>query len=129
MTKTFNFIANAAVYPSLVPTVLVASDDTYAGAHTYLLQKTTGFANGQTNYIDEHAVLQFVQKDTDGTVISGVLSEQVILALIDRHQKLDEVFPSPHNVKAIAGLQQFLDAQQERVDERVQRGVMGELKK
>jgi hypothetical protein len=120
---------DVAVYPSEVKSLSVAHDDTYGGAHSYCFQKSAGFENGQTKYVDEHVVLSFVQKDTDGTMKPGILSEQLVLALIDRHQKLNAVFPSAQAEKGIAGLQQFLDAQKERVDERMGRGVMGELKK
>ncbi|WP_210519892.1 Thoeris anti-defense Tad2 family protein [Hymenobacter terricola] len=120
---------DATVYPSEVRSIAVRHDDTYGGAHTYLLQKSAGFENGQTKYVNDYAYLNFVQKDTDGTMKPGILSEQLVLALIDRHQKLNEVFPSAQADKAIAGLQQFLDAQKERVDDRMGRGVMGDLKK
>ena len=122
-------ILDAAVYPSEVKSISVAHDDTYGGAHSYCFQKSAGFENGQTKYVDEHVVVSFLQKDTDGTMKPGILSDQLVLALIDRHKKLNAIFPSAHNEKAIAGLQQFLDAQKERVDERMNRGVMGELKK
>jgi hypothetical protein len=128
MDKTFKTI-EAAVYPSEVNSISVAHDDTYGGAHCYCLQKSAGFENGQTKYVDEFAYIHFVQKNMDGTMQPGILSEQLVLALIDRHKKLNEVFPSAQAEKAIAGLQQFLDAQKERVDERMSRGVMGELKK
>jgi hypothetical protein len=118
-----------SVYPSDVHSISVRNDDTYGGAHTYCFQKSAGFENGETKYVADYAFLSFVQKDTDGTMKPGLLSDQVVLALIDRHQKLNAVFPSAHNEKAIAGLQQFIDAQKERVDERISRGVMGELKK
>jgi hypothetical protein len=122
-------VMEEAVYPSEKKTIGFYTDDTYGGAHRYFFQKSAGFENGETKYVADMAEICFVQKDLDGTIKPGLLSEQVVLALINRHKKLNEAFPSPHNEKGIAGLQQFLDAQQERVDERLNRGVMGELKK
>ena len=60
---------------------------------------------------------------------AGLQSEQIVIALIDRTKKLNNVYPSLQNEKMIEGLQMFLDACQERVQERIERGVMGELKK
>jgi hypothetical protein len=121
-------VLQAPVYPSERRTIIAYHDDTYGGAHRYAVQKSVGFENGETKYVADMAEIRFVQKDPDGTVQPGLLSDQLVLVLIDRHQKLNAAFPSEHNEKAIAGLQQFLDAQRERVDERMSRGVMGELK-
>lgn len=74
-------------------------------------------------------MLQFIQKADDGTVTPGLQSEQIVIALLDRQKKLNARFPSSHSDKAICGLEMFLDAQRERVQERISRGVMGELKK
>ena len=81
------------------------------------------------NYIDKTVTLQFVKKEEDGTTVPGLQSEQVALILLDRVKKLNERFPHPSNEKQIAGLQMFLDACKERVQERIDRGVMGDLKK
>lgn len=61
-------------------------------------------------------------------IIPGVQSEQLVIILIDRHKKLNSRFPSPQNEKMLLGLQMFLDACKERVDERIKNGVMGQLK-
>lgn len=73
--------------------------------------------------------IQFVHKASDGTITPGLQSEQLVIALIDRHKKLNERFPSVHNEKMIQGLEIFLEACKERIDDRISRGVMGELKK
>jgi len=127
--KTPFRVLEACVYPSLKRSIVAYTDDTYGVAHRYRFQKSAGFENGQTKYVADMAEISFVQKDADGTMKPGLLSEQLVIALIDRHQKLNAVFPSAQAERAIAGLQQFLDAQRERVDERMGRGVMGELKK
>lgn len=74
-------------------------------------------------------MIQFIQKLDDGTVIPGLQSEQLVLMLIDRHKKLNARFPSAQNEKMIQGLEMFLDASRERVEDRMNRGVMGDLKK
>lgn len=78
--------------------------------------------------MDKTTTLQFVQKNEDGTVIPGLQSEQLALILLDRVKKLNAKFPHPTNEKQIAGLEMYLDACKERVQERIDRGVMGELK-
>ena len=59
----------------------------------------------------------------------GLQSEQLVIALIDRTQKLNAQYPSEFNNKMIAGLQMFLEACKERVQDRISRDVMGKLKK
>lgn len=118
-----------SVYPSQQPTVHVHEDDIYGGAHRYEFTDCYGFEKGQTQYGEGRQVLQFVRKQDDGTIIPGAQSEQIVIALLDRQEKLNARFPSPFSEKAIRGLRMFLEAQQERVDDRLKRGVMGELKK
>lgn len=117
------------VFPSTQKTIKVAKDADYGGAHKYQIQNCTGFNNGETQYVESSQTLQFVQKNNDGTMIPGLQSEQVVFALIDRHQKLNARFPSPQNEKMLAGLKMFLEACEERVQNRIDRGVMGNLKK
>lgn len=117
------------VFPSEEQTVCVALDDTYGGAHKYRLQHSTGFNNGVATYVDEHSDIQFVQKNDNGSMTPGLQSEQLAFVLLDRCQKLNNRFPSAQNEKMIAGLQMFIDACRERVEDRMNRGVMGDLKK
>jgi hypothetical protein len=118
------------VYPSQMNTVILhEEDDVYGGAHCYSFTNCLGFAGGETQYTDSTQTIQFVQKLDDGRIIPGLQSEQIVIALIDRQKKLNARFPSSHSEKAIRGLETFLEAQRERVEERLQRGVMGDLKK
>ena len=119
-----------AVFPSSTQTVIChEADDVYGGAHRYSFTNCLGFSGGETQYEPSSQTVQFVQKRDDGTVIPGLQSEQLVIALIDRQKKLNARFPSAHSEKAIAGLEMFLEAQRERVEERLQRGIMGDLKK
>lgn len=118
------------VFPSDQPTMAVRRDDVYDGAHTYYFTNCLGFNDGKTEYtVGEGQALQFVMKLEDGTIIPGVQSEQLVLALLDRHERLNAKFPSAQYEKMKAGLEMFLEACKERVEERMARGVMGELKK
>lgn len=118
------------VYPSNYTTVSKAHDnDIYGGAHHYVLENCLGFENGQTKYGGGSQSIQFVHKADDGTVTPGLQSEQLVIALIDRTKALNERFPSPQNEKMIQGLEIFLAACKERIDDRINRGVMGDLKK
>lgn len=94
-----------------------------------MIRECLGFNDGKTQYTDSEQVIRFVQKNDDGSMIPGLQSEQLVLALLDRHEKLNDRFPSEQNAKMVAGLQMFLDACEERVKSRIERGVMGELKK
>ena len=115
------------VFPSDTKSILFEEkDEEYGGAHHYRFKKCIGFNNGETQYVTEFETLSFVRK-TQGGVTPGVQSEQVVIALIDRHRKLDAKFPSPQNKKMIKGLEMFLDACKERVEERMEAGVMGKL--
>lgn len=120
---------DATVYPSNEPTISVVEDVPYGGAHCYVIRECLGFNDGKTHYTDTEQVVRFVQKNDDGSMIPGLQSEQLVLALLDRHEKLNARFPSDQNVKMIAGLRMFLEACEERVKNRIERGVMGELKK
>lgn len=120
---------DATVYPSNEPTISVVEDATYGGAHCYIIRECLGFNNGKTQYTNSEQVVRFVQKNDDGSMIPGLQSEQLVLALLDRHEKLNARFPSEQTAKMIAGLRMFLEACEERVKSRIERGVMGELKK
>lgn len=132
-TESWN-VVKAYVYPSDEATIYVKNDDTYGGAHTYKVLNCLGFNNGKTEYdanMDWGKIptLQFIQKNDDDTIIPGVQSEQLVLACLDRVRKLNARFPSEHNEKQIRGLEMFLEGCTDRVKERIERGVMGELKK
>jgi hypothetical protein len=112
------------VYPSNAQTIIAF------GAHEYDFVNCMGFENGETKYVQgEIQTIRFIKTNDDGTIVHGLQSEQLVIALMDRHKKLNQLFPSPQNEKMLAGLQLFLDACKERVDDRIGRGVMGELKK
>lgn len=120
---------DCTVYPSNEKTIYVEDDIEYNGAHTYYIQNSKGFNNGKAEYDDTITKIDFIKKLSDGTIVSGVQSEQLALILMDRAIKLNARFPSPQNEKMIEGLQMFLDACKERIDDRLERGVMGDLKK
>ncbi len=117
------------VFPSDKKTIEVNVDDTYDGAHFYKIQNCLGFSSGATHYADTFQVLQFVEKNDDDTIIAGVQSEQLAIILLDRCKKLNTRFPSEHNQKQMKGLEMFLEGCKDRIEERMQRGVMGDLKK
>lgn len=122
-------LLDACVFPSEEKTIQVVNDPAYGGAHCYIMRECLGFSDGRTSYVNSEQVIQFIQKLDDGSVIPGIQSEQLVLALLDRHRKLNERFPSSQNEKMIRGLEMFLEASRERVEDRMKRGVMGDLKK
>lgn len=117
------------VFPSEEQTIQVADDPIYGGAHRYRIQHSAGFSDGEAQYVRRETEIQFVQKNDDGTIITGVQSEQLAYILLDRAIKLNNRFPSPQNEKQIAGLRMFIEGCEERVRDRMDRGVMGNLKK
>jgi hypothetical protein len=62
-------------------------------------------------------------------MVAGLQSEQLLIALIDRHKKLNERFPSREGALAITKMEEALQWLEARVRERTERGVMGDLKK
>lgn len=123
-------VLNETVYPSKYTTVsVVNNENAYSGAHHYVFENCLGFKNGETLYGGGTQSIQFVHILEDGTTAAGLQSEQLIIALIDRHKKLNALYPSPQNEKMIKCLEGFLGACKERIDDRINRGVMGELKK
>lgn len=117
------------VYPSNEVTMFVNDSDGYGGAHDYLFKVTTGKKDGKTEYLNEYESVQFVQKCDDGVIYAGAQDEQLIYILLDRIKKLNDKFPSVYNDKVIRGLKTALDGMEERVKDRLNRGVLGELKK
>lgn len=131
LQKKFQPVEELLVFPSLEPTIEVIPNDGYEGAHRYRARMCTGYdSKKQTStYIDKTDTIQFVQKNEDGSVIPGWQSEQLALILLDRVKKLNAKYPSDQNSKQIEGLEMYLVACKERIEERINRGVMGELKK
>ena len=129
--KKFQQINDLMVYPSTKSTIEVVPTDGYNGAHRYRVQLCNGFSSKKNtyDYIDKTTTIQFVQKNDDGSIIPGLQSEQLALILLDRVKKLNERYPSPYNDKQIEGLTMYLQACKDRVEERINREVMGELKK
>ena len=117
------------VFPSEEKTIEVEANPIHGDTTCYSVKYCVGLADGNTKYIDEKIVIPFVFKIEGDLTSGGVQSEQLAYILLDRCVKLNKRFPSDHNAKMIAGLDIFLDACKERVEERVTRGVMGELKK
>lgn len=122
-------ILDGKVFPSEEKTIEVVSDDTYGGAHEYTIRNCKGFNNGETEYTGTTQTIKFVKKLDDGTITEGLQSEQLVLMLLDRHEGLNDRFPSEQNQEMVDGLYMFLDACQARVMDRLERNVMGDLKK
>lgn len=122
-------VLDATVFPSKERTIAVEPDDIYGGAHRYIINHSLGYDSTGAVYTKDTSVIQFVRKNDDGTIVSGLQSEQVVLALLDRTKKLNGRFPSEYNKKMIEGLEMFLEACKDRVQDRIDRGVMGKLEK
>lgn len=116
------------VYPSDEITIHVCEDEDYGGAHEYIFNESMGHIDGKAVYIDNIQKIRFVKKEESG-MVAGLQSEQLLIALIDRHKKLNNKFPSREGSLAITKMEEALHWLEARVKERIQRGVMGELKK
>lgn len=86
--------------------------------HEYLLETVDGVGPSQT--------LRFVEGPKEERISDGVTSEEVINALIDRHQTLNDRFPSVYNERAIASLKDVLVNLEARTADRMARGVEGQ---
>lgn len=123
--KKYVPVKGLKVYPSNKETIEVIPDD---GAHRYRAKMCAGFVDGKTKYTDTTDTIQFVRKHEDGSVTPGWQSEQLVLIVLDRVKKLNEKFPCEQNAKQVAALEAYLDACKERIDDRLNRNVMGDLK-
>jgi hypothetical protein len=117
------------IFPSEERTIYVESDEVYGGAHRYGIQNSVGYEDNRASYDPSFQYIHFVEKSDTGHVSPGLQSEQLALVLLDRTQKLNARFPSPFNVRMIEGLEIYLNACKDRVLDRIERGVMGKLKK
>ena len=122
------YIENGVVYPSTINTIKVVDDTKYGGAHNYILQNSKGYNNGVAEYDDSTTEINFIQKNDDGSIIPGVQDEQLILVMLDRAKKLNEVYPSKWNSIKIHALNIALNACKGRVKGRIADGIMGQLK-
>lgn len=125
---------NVSVFPSTEKTIQV--DDQldgpdYGGAHRYNFKNSLGFNSktGMAEYDDSYQSIDFVMKRDDGTMIPGLQSEQLLLCLVDRHKKLNNKFPSREGALAITKMEEALHWLRARVEDRMERQVMGDLKK
>lgn len=125
--KKYQLLEDLSVYPSQEPTIEVLPDD-FGGAYRYRAQMCAGFENGESQYVKSTDTIQFVRKNADGTVIPGWQAEQLALIIIDHISKLNDKFPCEANIEQIDALNAYLQACRSRVDDRLERGVMGQLK-
>lgn len=123
----FKLVAGT-VFPSDEETIQVEEDVVYNGAHRYKFQNCLGFKDGDTVYDNTTQEIQFVKIETDGSITPGLQSEQIVIALLDRQRKLHRRFPSVYNEQMITALEEYLVAAENRVRDRLNRGVMGTLK-
>ena len=132
LTKQINMKQlNFKVFPSEELTIKVDEqlDLGYDGAHSYNIKNSLGFNNGKAEYDESYQNINFVMKRDDGSMMPGLQSEQLVYILIDRTNKLNAKYPSEFNEEMLRGLNIYLDACKARVEDRLSRGVMGELKK
>lgn len=118
-----------SVFPSELMSIAVVPDDEYGGAHEYWFTNSMGFENGEAQYNFSAQSISFVKKETDGTTTPGLQSEQLLKALIDRHKKLNAKYPSREGALAITKMEEALHWLRARVEERIERNVMGKLEK
>lgn len=123
-----NHIENGVVYPSSLNTIQVVNDEKYCGTHNYIIQNSRGYNNGRFEYDDSFTKLNFIRKNDDGSIVPGIQDEQLILILLDRAKKLNEVYPSKWNDMKVHALNIALDACKGRIKGMIADGIMGELK-
>lgn len=116
------------VFPSEEKSVFV-TEDSYGGAHNYYVKASKGTNNGVTEYVEQTIELQFVYKNEAGEITPGLQNEQLIYVLKDRIEKMNARFPSSYNDEMLQALDSFLTASRRRIEDRLNRGVMGKLKK
>ena len=123
-------LLDATVFPSTEKTIVaLPTDDKFAGAHNYEIKPMLRYEDGAV-YGMEGMPVTFVKRNEDGTWQAGVQTEQLLLMLLDRHDKLNAAVPAQTNSHElfIGGINDALRALASRVNERTRRGVMGESK-
>lgn len=101
------------------------------GAHSFILSNCMGWDNENqcTAFVDSKQAFNFTRKDENGLLYPGITSEQLLIVLIHRHKGLNNAFPSPQNDEFIKHITSALDLLEQRIKDRIERGVMGDLKK
>jgi len=104
-----NLYLKKTVYPSEEKTILVENDDIFGGAHRYSFIGSVGYQKGKPAY-DFHDIqtIQFMKNEEDGVIRIGVQSEQLLIALIDRHKKLNRINPTKEQALAITKMEEAL---------------------
>jgi len=110
------------------------------GCHTYYVCDCLGWdsVNNKTDFIvagthdrasPQYQEIRFVQKTITGAVVAGITTEQLLDLIIHRHTQMNSAFPSSQNEEFLAHIASARELLADRVRDRVNRGVMGELKK
>ncbi len=123
--KQGRVLLDATVFPSEDKTISVREDA--RSCDRYEISEMIGF-DKKTNrpvYGESKQVINFVNSRPDGTMNYGLQSEQLVHMLVHRTKRLNEILPSKHSDKMVKGLEMFLEACQERFDERMKEGVAG----
>lgn len=100
----------------------------YNSVHRYRFKNSLGHKDGEAIYDTTEQYIQFCKMTEDG-MMPGVQDEQLLIAMIDRQKELNARFPSDSSIKKLKGLKMALEACEDRVKDRINRGVMGKLKK
>ena len=118
-------LLDATVFPSTDKTISVRED--HRSCDRYEINEMIGYDKKENKpvYGESKQVINFVNAREDGTMNYGLQSEQLVHMLIDRTAKLDKQLPSKHSEKMLKGLNMFIEACKERVEERLEAGVMG----
>lgn len=130
MNTPERILLDARVFPSHERTIvsLVAKGDGFRGAHNYDIKPMLRYEGGAV-YGAEGMPITFIKKNDDGTWQPGLQSEQLLLLLLDRHEKLNSVFPTGGHNEFRHHLIKALECLEYRVRERTERGVMGDHRK
>ena len=120
--KKYETQENLLVYPSTMPTIESDTTDGYGGITIYRVNFCDGF-KGSHVYTNKDIVIPFVHKNERGKVVSGLQPEQLILICLDRTKKMNEIQPSSENERMIEGLEMYLEAYQDKIDNRINRNA------
>lgn len=123
---------DGVVFPSTERTIVsLPQGDSFNGAHNYSIKPMLRYENGAVCGLEGMPLTFVKQVPLEGGGVrwqAGVQSEQLLLVLLDRHEKMNAVFASDVHDEFMGHIAGALECLERRFRNRMDRGVAGQQK-